>query len=531
LRRALVFISFLLLAQFAGFAQQGFYVPKDGKVFFVGDSATIFSDVLNRGLLGLGKKAVIDFKGLNWENDFNSILSDEANNGLSVSGNGGVIRFSASTFRQNLVAGYNAVNRTGPVFSSIVVDNPEGLQLDLSSAKVWNSFNFKQGHVFLNKQVFVVGNFYPGHISGYDSLHYFVTSANADGGILMRENIRKSDGRVDFPIGTSVHAYTPAAVRSDSRSPDNFIASVFDGVYSDATSGSDLQPKSVRKTWEIQKLLRPDEDEVELFLQHLVNDEGTEFAMSRQLSYVSNFSHNSWDKAFPRRTPAAGFLTSGSPLKSSGTNSRAGTFRLSTARYFTKFAQEPRDSSLHTQIQLAARRVNSTQAYVYWQTKPEINVKYFVVERRLFNEAGFTSVDTVLSTADNGLSLDYLRYSSDDPNDYSGISFYRLRVVAYDQTFYYTTTVAIDGSGKYDVVLWPNPTPDKFYLIINSPSAQQVAIYNSLGQKMWSRKIDANAQTCIEVSGHHLLPGVYHVAITDRYSREIRSERLLITPR
>src|SRR6476620_8644297 len=109
-----------LLVRVIGFGQQGFYVPNNAKVFFIGDSAGIFSDVINSGLIGLGKKAVIEFKGLNWSNDLSSILSDEANNGLSVSGVGGVVRFSAKTFRQYLFGGYNAVNRTGPVFSSIV---------------------------------------------------------------------------------------------------------------------------------------------------------------------------------------------------------------------------------------------------------------------------------------------------------------------------------------------------------------------------------------------------------------------------
>ena len=108
-----------LLVRVIGFGQQGFYVPNNAKVFFIGDSAGIFSDVINSGLIGLGKKAVIEFKGLNWSNDLSSILSDEANNGLSVSGVGGVVRFSAKTFRQFRVNSLSAVNCEKSVLFSV----------------------------------------------------------------------------------------------------------------------------------------------------------------------------------------------------------------------------------------------------------------------------------------------------------------------------------------------------------------------------------------------------------------------------
>src|SRR5688572_27140455 len=88
---ALFFCSWLF--SHACLAQQGFYIPKASTIFFNGDSATIFSNVLNEGRLGVGKKAVLNFKGSVWENNQQATITDESNGGTGVEGTGGLIRF------------------------------------------------------------------------------------------------------------------------------------------------------------------------------------------------------------------------------------------------------------------------------------------------------------------------------------------------------------------------------------------------------------------------------------------------------
>ncbi len=63
--RYFIIAGILLCGQLV-MAQSGFYVPKAGKIFFNGDTATIFSDVINQGKLGVGKNAFVNFSGRVW---------------------------------------------------------------------------------------------------------------------------------------------------------------------------------------------------------------------------------------------------------------------------------------------------------------------------------------------------------------------------------------------------------------------------------------------------------------------------------
>jgi len=299
---------------------------------------------------------------------------------------------------------------------------------------------------------------------------------------------------------------------------------VFDGARSNLFSGNDLKDSGVNKTWQIGKNFHPGEGEADVFLQHLNADEGPWFTLNKRLSYVSQYMGNFWDYGFAADMPATGDLTTGPALTNSGVNKRS--FTLTNASYFTKLTS--RDTAIKTKLVLGAYRVNSNIVKVSWQTKPEAGVKYFIVQRRKANEPGFINVDTISSQALNGISLSALFYTLNDSNNYRGVSFYRLEVFDYYGHSFYSNTVAVNGAGFDTINLWPNPTPDEFYMIVNSPAARMVVIFNVLGQKMWSRPIDVNAQTYINVKGHGLITGNYYVAILDANGTILQAEKLLI---
>ena len=74
---------------------------------------------------------------------------------------------------------------------------------------------------------------------------------------------------------------------------------------------------------------------------------------------------------------------------------------------------------------------------------------------------------------------------------------------------YYSNTVAVDGAGGHNVSLWPNPTPDKFHLIVSPPMAISIVIFNKLSQQFLRTTINAHAQTYLEEKNHNLIPGTY----------------------
>jgi hypothetical protein len=405
-----------------------------------------------------------------------------------------------------------------------MVANKNGIELVNSSMKVKREVALLNGLVYLNDKIIAVGNNNPGIISGYNASRYFVTGTAAGGGLLLRENIRAGDSLVVFPVGTRANAYTPAAIQSRSSQGDDYYVSVFDGVRSGLFSGNDLKDSGVGKTWQIGKLLHPGEGQADVFLQHQNIEEGAVFSQNKRFSYVSQYTGNSWDYGFPLGAPGVGNLTTGPSLLLSGVNRR--TFTLSDASYFTKFAS--RDTSIKTKMVFGGYRVNSNIVKLNWQTNPEVTVKYFVVQRRKANEPGFRNIDTLSSKALNGISLTTLLYALNDSNNYKGITFYRLQVFDFNNSVFYSNIIAINGAGFNVINLWPNPTPDEFYMIVNAPSARQAFIFNGLGQKMWSQPINAGAQTYIHVKGHGLVTGNYYVSIIDGGGSVLHTEKLVI---
>lgn len=504
-------------------AQTGFYVPSTGKIFFKGDTATIFSDVTNYGRFGVGKNAFVNFSGKVWKNDPQSLMTDETN---GITGSGGWIRFLSDSFRQQINGGYNTATKTGPSFSNLMIQNSVGVELSQSNAKVRKEISFSKGLVYLQDYIFVTGDNNPGKITGYDSLRYFVTGNKPGTGFLIRENIHNSNGRIDFPVGSRNNSYTPAAIQSNSNNGDDFYVSVFDTVKSSVFTGDNLADESVNKTWQIGKLLRAGLDDAQITLQHINADEGNLFSKNRQFAYVSQFNGSAWDTAPPKNYPGPGYITSGTALTNSGTNSRIFSSSISAASYFTKLT-DTSDKFKKTILWFNAYRLDTGNVYTYWNTNPEINVKLFVVQRRLSNETNFRSVATVFSQAGGGYSFTPLNYSAIDPNNYRGISFYRLLVLSYTNDSTYSDTVAVGNKpGEYSFMIWPNPTPNVFYVSVGKTlPVKAIVIWNAIGQKI--REESTNGRSIIQMSG--LIPGTYFVGVVLTTDYIIQTKKLVVT--
>ena len=170
-----------------------------------------------------------------------------------------------------------------------------------------------------------------------------------------------------------------------------------------------------------------------------------------------------------------------------------------------------------------------TGAYIVklnWQTKPEINVKKFVVERRRANEPAFYSLDTVASQAPNGYSTGYLNYALDDSNSYNGITFYRLKIFDYNDSSYYAPIIGVRGVAFSRIGLWPNPTADRFTVLVDGHIAQRIVIYNSLGQLVSQE--DVNGRNVVELRGYQLASGVYFVSALGKEGKVLSTEKLVI---
>jgi len=513
----------------AVYGQSGFYVPQKGKVFFSGDTATIFSNVINQGQLGVGKNAVLNFKARQWQNDPQSLITDESNSGNGTTGKGGIVRFitpdtSNAGLQQILIGGYNTVTKTGASFPNLTVANPYGIVLSAASTKIRRQLNFANGHIHAEDNILVVGDGNPGVISGYNENRFVVTGSSVAGGFLLREKISAADGWVTFPVGTSEGSYTPAAINSHSGVSDDFYARVNDSVKTNITTGNSLQDISVAKNWQIGKLIYPGVGEVDINLQHLLNDEGSDFKANRENAYVSQYYRGSWDTSYPQTAPVAGRLTTGSLLTNSGMNTRLFSGSVTSTSFFSKFVSK---DSAKTKLWFSGYRKDYQNVWVFWETHPELNQKYFQVQRRLSNESAFSNRgNPVPSKAINGSSYGYLNYGMNDPNNYGGVSFYRLLMISYNGDTTYSNIVAIGPNpGGIGTIIWPNPSSGTFYVGISMMGAvKTINIYNDIGQLIQYEML--NDRGLIEM--HLRTPGVYMVSFIGYDGSVLETKKLLI---
>jgi hypothetical protein len=531
----IIFLISLLFA-FALYspAQTGFYVPRSAKIFFAGDSATIFTNVYNEGQFGIAKNAIVNFKGVTWNNDVTSSITDESLLGNGVSGTGGVLRFLPPDQRltgtafapQFVIGGYNAVTHTGPMFSNIQLANPAGVNLLSGSMKIRRQLDFSSGHLFTNDNMLVIGDQNPGTISGYDQSKFVVTGLKTGGGLLIREKIQRSDGAVAFPVGSGVGKYAPASIYLKSDVPDDFYVAVSDTVFKNVITGEILNAMSVNKTWQIGKLLRPGQDEVELSLQHSVADEGAIFQRNRQFSYIARYTAAGWDTGKVKMAPTApGTITTAALITDAAMNTRLLSGEVSAQSFYTKTSFSFADDA-RTNLWVNGFRLNSELVKLAWTTRPEINIKYFVVQRKLDNESTWKSVDSMNSKAINGYSFSFLNYTLNDPNKYSGISYYRIVMVDYQSTRMYSETIVIDGQSKPSrFAIWPNPSTGRFLVSIDRlQKIKTIVIWNAIGQRI--RETDVMGKELIEM--YIYTPGTYVLGfISD--NKLIESRKLVIT--
>lgn len=520
-----VFVLGLIFYNTVTLAQQGFYVPSAGKIFFTGDSATIFSNVINNGNFGLGKNAFVNFSGTIWNNSPLSFIPDESNAGNGVTGIGGWVRFLSDSIRQQLIGGYNAAAKSGPLFPHLQIQNRNGVDLSQSSTKVRKEFNFSTGKLYLNDVILVVGDNNPGKISGYDSLRYFVTGNKPGSGLLVRENIRGADGRVDFPVGSRDNSYTPAAVKNSTNVGDDYYANVFDSVKSGRLTGNTLAAQSVNKTWEIGKRFRPGLDAAEIFLQHLNSDEGSYFTANKNNAYVSYYNGSTWDTGSPQSYPSPGYITTKNPLTGSGLNSRVFNNTVAAPSYFTKLTGVGDTSLLYT-LWLYGWRLDPNIVNLYWRAQTWTNIQYYVVQRRLSNEAAFKNIDTVFAWNYRTISLGQYFYFLSDSNNYTGISYYRLQRLDSANTIAYSNIVAIGGKpGSYINLIWPNPSTGTFNISLNQTLPfKAILIFNALGQKVKEEAVNGRNLIQMNLS----TAGTYFVCLVNSANIIVDTKKLVI---
>jgi hypothetical protein len=168
----------------------------------------------------------------------------------------------------------------------------------------------------------------------------------------------------------------------------------------------------------------------------------------------------------------------------------------------------------NTTLILNAERINNSIASLKWETKNAFKASGFNIERSFADTFHFTTINFAAASTGRGNKKNYQLL---DHNDYSGISFYRLKQLNADTGYVYSNIVSVKG---YDVLLlsiFPSPASDKIWIKFTAKQngSATIILYDASGKIVQQQKlnctINTSAQNIIDVK--KLLAGVYQVNI------------------
>jgi poly(3-hydroxybutyrate) depolymerase len=137
-------------------------------------------------------------------------------------------------------------------------------------------------------------------------------------------------------------------------------------------------------------------------------------------------------------------------------------------------------------------KASSDKVNLFWNTAAEYNVKKIIVERSN-DGVNFNQFTEVLPKGSNNAGASY---TATDIYPFSGIGFYRLKIVDADGSISFSKILQIEMPNKEISItqLYPNPVQDHLKVQIQSDKFQpvQLKLYDITGKQLLSRAIHLN---------------------------------------
>lgn len=126
-------------------------------------------------------------------------------------------------------------------------------------------------------------------------------------------------------------------------------------------------------------------------------------------------------------------------------------------------------------LSLKAERKTESKVLVQWETANELHVNGYEVERSLGNVNHFEKTGFVLAAGEKTASSSY---TFPDANDFSDISYYRIRQLDKDGKYSYSKTVAVKGYSRTEgLEAFPNPVQNELQLSLTVTKSGPVVIH------------------------------------------------------
>jgi hypothetical protein len=165
--------------------------------------------------------------------------------------------------------------------------------------------------------------------------------------------------------------------------------------------------------------------------------------------------------------------------------------------------------------------VNDQYVQATWQTAGEANIETFVVERSR-DGAGWSPVQA-LSPHAGGDSVN--NYAVTDPAPYAGVSYYRLKMVAYSGNTGYSTIAKVTfRSGAFNFTVTPNPFKSTLSLVVTMPAAGPVTarLIDTYGNIVYTGSFQGNqGSNTVNLNGlPDIAKGIYILEVSNGQSTQ-----------
>ncbi|HQW84972.1 MAG TPA: carboxylesterase family protein [Ferruginibacter sp.] len=155
---------------------------------------------------------------------------------------------------------------------------------------------------------------------------------------------------------------------------------------------------------------------------------------------------------------------------------------------------------------------------LYWNTALELNVKNIIVEK----SSDAVNFNQQFTTSPKGINGTGAAYSTIDVNPYSGINYYRLKIVDLDGTYSYSDVIRINTPVK-DMLLitqtYPNPVHDFINIELQSGKNQQIAIsvFDFTGKQILTKTIQLKKGINItNIPMQQVATGIFMVQVSNK---------------
>ena len=381
------------------------------------------------------------------------------------------------------------------------VDNANRLVL-LSDVSATTDIDLRNnGSILLGNFNLTGGN---GNVVNYDINHYIITNGTGFFSRIMNVGNTKV-----YPVGNST--YNPATLTSNSGSTDVFLLRVRDQILKLGTTGSNETQRHVNRTWDINEAVAGGNN-----LNITVEwDGGQELSpFNRPSSSIKHWSGTAWDYgAFAAATNVGGTRwtrnrTNQTAFSPFGVIDDVGTFPIELLNF-------------------NAHRTSVEKVQLDWATATETNNRGFEIQRKLDNETDFSTLGFVDG---HGTTVEPHSYNYLDNNDFSGVSYYRLRQLDVDGTATFSNVSAVLGKGKQEpIVVFPNPATDHTQVRFDAKFNNQkvdIALYDMSGKLVMNSFTQVIANQTLTIQGLDNLPVASYILYMIMQNGTIYSTKL-----